>query len=213
MHLVSASETNTGVSHIGRPGNTGTLYANKIEKRNYSYLCEYLPNLVVGSGGIRLTERSYHPLTFYVDTTIRAADDFGILTDFAGDGTDFHGLSLSNRTITVNTEDESGIGHTVTFGTSVRADGGVLRKIGSGTLVMQDGDLVSKTNFVKRYTGGTVVEAGTLLVKSSNQLGSGNVTLHPGATVEFADGVDEKAVMEKVVKACKKVEDDCEIFL
>ena len=31
--------------------------------------------------------------------------------------------------------------------------------------------------------------------------------------VEFADGADEKAVMEKVVKACKKVEDDCEIFL
>ena len=31
--------------------------------------------------------------------------------------------------------------------------------------------------------------------------------------VEFADGSDEKAVMEKVVKACKRVEDDCEIYL
>lgn len=31
--------------------------------------------------------------------------------------------------------------------------------------------------------------------------------------VEFAEGADEKAVMEKVVKACKKVESDCEIFL
>jgi len=31
--------------------------------------------------------------------------------------------------------------------------------------------------------------------------------------VEFAEGADEKAVMEKVVKACKKVEDDCEIYL
>ena len=189
VHLVSSSETNTGISHIGRPGSTGTLYANKIEKRYYSYLCNYITTLVVGSGGICLTESSYHPMTFYANTTIRAADDFGILSDSAGDGTDFHGLCLSNRTITVNTEDESGIGHTVTFGTSVSADGGVLRKIGAGTLVMQDGDLVSKTNFVKRYTGGTVVEAGTLLVKSSNQLGSGNVTLHPGATVEFADGV------------------------
>jgi hypothetical protein len=28
--------------------------------------------------------------------------------------------------------------------------------------------------------------------------------------VEFADGSDEKAVMENVVKACKRVEDDCE---
>ena len=30
--------------------------------------------------------------------------------------------------------------------------------------------------------------------------------------VEFADGADEKAVMKEVAKACKKVEDDCEIF-
>ena len=189
VHLVSTSETNTGVSNIGRTGSTGTLYANKIEKRFYSYLTEFITHLVVGSGGIRLTESSYHPLKFDADTTIRAADDFGILTDFAGDGTDFHGVSLNGRTITINTEDESGIGHTVTFGTSVRAEGGVLRKIGAGTLVMQDGDLASKTNFVKRYTGGTVVEAGTLLVKNSNQLGSGAVTLHPGATLEIVDGV------------------------
>lgn len=32
-------------------------------------------------------------------------------------------------------------------------------------------------------------------------------------SVEFIDGADEKAVMKNVVKACKKVEDDCEIFL
>ena len=31
--------------------------------------------------------------------------------------------------------------------------------------------------------------------------------------VEFDEGADEKAVMEKVVKACKKVEDDCEIYV
>ena len=30
-------------------------------------------------------------------------------------------------------------------------------------------------------------------------------------SVEFIDGADEKAVMKNVVKACKKVEDDCEI--
>ena len=198
VHIVSTSETNTGVSNIGRSGSTGTLYANKIEKRYYSYLTEFITHLVVGSGGIRLTERSYHPMAFNADTSIRAADDFGILTDFAGDGTDFHGLSLSGHTITINTEDESGTGHTVTFGTSVRAQGGVLRKIGSGTLVMQDGDLASNTNFVKRYTGGTVVEAGTLCVKSSNQLGSGAVTLHPGATLEITDGV---AFANDVVRA------------
>lgn len=31
--------------------------------------------------------------------------------------------------------------------------------------------------------------------------------------VEFEDGADVDAVMKKVLKNCKKVEDDCEIFL
>ena len=31
-------------------------------------------------------------------------------------------------------------------------------------------------------------------------------------TVEFAEGADEKAVMKQVLKACRRVEDDCEIF-
>ncbi len=31
--------------------------------------------------------------------------------------------------------------------------------------------------------------------------------------VEFAEGSDEKAVMQTVLMACKKVESDCEIFL
>lgn len=32
-------------------------------------------------------------------------------------------------------------------------------------------------------------------------------------TVEFDEGSDPKAVMQQVLKNCKKVEDDCEIFL
>lgn len=31
--------------------------------------------------------------------------------------------------------------------------------------------------------------------------------------VEFEDGVDAKAVMQEVLANCKKVEDDCEIYL
>lgn len=31
--------------------------------------------------------------------------------------------------------------------------------------------------------------------------------------VEFAEGVDEAEVMKQVLKACKKVEPDCEIFM
>ena len=32
-------------------------------------------------------------------------------------------------------------------------------------------------------------------------------------TVEFEEGADVKAVMKDVLKNCKKVEDDCEIYL
>ena len=32
-------------------------------------------------------------------------------------------------------------------------------------------------------------------------------------TVEFEEGQDPKAVMQQVLKNCKKVEDDCVIFL
>ena len=32
-------------------------------------------------------------------------------------------------------------------------------------------------------------------------------------TVEFAEGTDAAAVMKNVLKNCKKVEDDCEIYL
>ncbi len=32
-------------------------------------------------------------------------------------------------------------------------------------------------------------------------------------TVEFEEGADEKAVMKDVLKACRRVESDCEIYL
>ncbi len=32
-------------------------------------------------------------------------------------------------------------------------------------------------------------------------------------TVEFAEGSDQKAVMKNVLNNCKKVEEDCEIYL
>ena len=32
-------------------------------------------------------------------------------------------------------------------------------------------------------------------------------------SVEFEDGADPRSVMQDVLKNCKKVEDDCEIFL
>lgn len=32
-------------------------------------------------------------------------------------------------------------------------------------------------------------------------------------SVEFEEGADQKAVMKDVLKSCKRVEDDCEIYL
>ena len=32
-------------------------------------------------------------------------------------------------------------------------------------------------------------------------------------TAEFAEGSEEKAVMKDVIRACKRVEEDCEIYL
>ncbi len=32
-------------------------------------------------------------------------------------------------------------------------------------------------------------------------------------SVEFEDGADQKEVMQQVLKNCKKIESDCEIFL
>lgn len=32
-------------------------------------------------------------------------------------------------------------------------------------------------------------------------------------TIEFEEGADENTVMKKVIKNCRKVEDDCEIFM
>ncbi len=32
-------------------------------------------------------------------------------------------------------------------------------------------------------------------------------------TVEFVDGADADSVMKNVIKACKKVESDCEIYI
>ena len=50
--------------------------------------------------------------------------------------------------------------------------------------------------------------------KKVNGVKDANVNfMTPKMTVEFNEGQEEDAVMKAVVKACKKVEDDCEIYL
>ena len=51
---------------------------------------------------------------------------------------------------------------------------------------------------------------------AKNTAGVKNVTVNfmtLKMIVEFEDGQEPKAVMQEVLKNCKKVEDDCEIFL
>ena len=51
---------------------------------------------------------------------------------------------------------------------------------------------------------------------AKNTKGVKNVTVNfmtLKMNVEFEEGADEKAVMKEVLKNCKKVEDDCEIYL
>ena len=58
--------------------------------------------------------------------------------------------------------------------------------------------------------------AGTMEVATKKTPGVADATVNymtQKMTVEFVDGADVAAVMQDVLKNCKKVESDCEIFL
>ena len=60
------------------------------------------------------------------------------------------------------------------------------------------------------YSVGVAVPRIGLTGHSGFRLGDGVVA---EVEVEFEDGADVQAVMTKVRENCKKVEDDCEVFL
>jgi len=55
------------------------------------------------------------------------------------------------------------------------------------------------------------MEAATAKVSGVKSVSIAFMTLK--ITVEFCDGADEKAVMKDVLKACRRIDSDCEIQL
>ena len=169
----------SSLSHFGREGNTGTVKAWRIAKCEHAIAQSFVPNLVVGAGGMGSLTQDYY-WRFEVDTTITASDDF----EFLGlpNGADWGIGVLPGKTLTIDTA-----GHTVTCGIGVQG-AGALAKAGAGTLVMTNG-CNGATGAVKEYSGGTAVNGGTLRVAADNSIGPGPVTVAEGARLEIADGL------------------------
>src|SRR5262249_43664934 len=84
-------------------------------------------------------------------------------------------LSLGSATLTTN-----GDGSDTTFSGTISGSGGLV-KVGEGTLTLSGNN---------SYTGGTLLNEGTLAVGSSRALGTGTLTLADGITLQAAaDGL------------------------
>ena len=172
----------SNVSHFGRSGNIGTVKAKRIAKAEHAIAQSFIPNLIVGSGGMGSLCKDYL-WRFDVDTTITASDDFEFLgVYYSGNPADW-GISISaGVTLTINVPE----GKTVTCGIGV-TNSGAVRKTGAGTLVMTD-TFDGQSGFNKNYSGGTAVDEGVVRLAGS-VLGTGPVTIASGARLEVADGV------------------------
>jgi len=97
----------------------------------------------------------------------------GTLQYGSGINTDFSSLfsTAASQLYSIDTN-----GQSVTFASVLSSSGGTLTKSGSGTLTL---------NAFNTYTGGTVVNGGTLTLAAGGGIGSirGNLTINSGATV------------------------------
>jgi outer membrane autotransporter protein len=96
--------------------------------------------------------------------------DNGILQAGANDLTFSNAVSLTNNGGTFDSN-----GNTLTW-TGVISGEGKLTKVGAGTLILATTDT---------YAGGTLLDFGTLGLAANGALGSGNVTMQPGTTLQF----------------------------
>ena len=171
-------------SRFGRSGNIGTVKAPRIVKCEHATAQSFIPNLIVGAGGIGSVCQDY-TWRFDVDTTITATDDFDVLGVYRSGNTHDWGISCNGtRTITFNVPE----GKTVTYGTGFSGSTCTIRKTGAGTLVMGN-TFGGNTGFVKQYANGTEIVEGTVRLVADGQLGTGPVTIADGARLEVADGV------------------------
>ncbi|MBO7683697.1 MAG: autotransporter-associated beta strand repeat-containing protein [Kiritimatiellae bacterium] len=181
--ITSPSGGSSGYSRFGRSGNVGTAKAPRIAKTEHGACQCYVPNLIVGAGGLGALTKDYY-WEFDVDATVTATDSFEILGLFRSGNSYDWGLRLNGHQLTINVPENM----TVTYGVAESGTGGSIRKTGAGTLVMTDtynGD----SGFVKQYANGTVIEEGVVRLEAAGQLGTGPVTISSGARLEIADGI------------------------
>ena len=178
----------SGTSHFGREGNVGTVKAKRIAKIANSLVQSYIPNLVVGSGGLGCLVQDYY-WQLRANTTVTAYESFAFLGVYRSSGAYDWGIGFFDPekgplTLTVNVPE----GLTVQFGVAVRGNGGTIRKAGKGTLVMSD-TFNGATGFTKPSIERTFVDEGTMRVLADGQFGRGFVDVADGARLEFGPGV------------------------
>ena len=187
LEATEAIYVNTASSkggYLGKSGNTGTVKAPLITKNGPSARVRcYIPDLIVGAGGIGASVKDFY-WEFEQDTKITATADFNFLGVYNSNSKSEWGLNLNGKKITVNVPE----GITVTCGIGIVSSSGSIRKTGAGTLVMTD-TYNGQTGFTKIYTGGTIVDEGTLRVAANNSIGTGAVTVGANGRLEVAAGV------------------------
>ena len=167
-----------GWSNFGRSGNTGTVKAERFVKTVNGNVRSYIPNLIVGKGGLGCIENQWR-WEFYANTAVKAADDFEFLgLKNSGNAADWGIRMGKNITLTIDVPE----GKTVTLGCGVTSDTqGAIRKTGKGVLVMTD-TFNDQSGYTKTYSGGTAIEEGTLSFVAGS-MGTGSVTLGGGTTL------------------------------
>ncbi len=191
MSIQTYNTSSSNESHFGRNGNIGTLKANRIQKIGHSVVGSYIPNLIVGAGGLGVTVKDYL-WKFFVDTTVTAAANFNFLgMQLASNKADWGIFIANRRTLTINVPD----GLVVTCGIGINGEAeGRIRKAGAGTLVMTD-TFNGQSGFAKNFgtqvslIGSLLIDEGTLKVEASGQLGGGTVWLADGTRMEVSPGV------------------------
>ena len=174
-----------GSATLGSGGTTGTVKAPCIRKISGNYFHCNVPNIFVGAGGIGADCKDYD-FRFSCNAVITATDNFDFLGVYRAADVNDWCFNLNGKTVTINIPE----GLTATLGVTVTGSG-TIRKTGAGTLVMTDTDKKGQSGYVKRYTGGTVIEEGTLRVAAvqENQIGTGSVTVGANGRLEVAPGV------------------------
>ena len=166
---------------IGMTGDVGLVRAAGLQrskqrnKNQWALTYAYIPTYYLGAQGISVmygaSSTDNEPLVFAATggQTIHATADFTVSSTLA--------MVTAIRLDTPFTLDTDG--HDVTWNAITGGSKGIT-KTGAGVLSLRTANT---------YTGGTVVNAGTVRAEHANGLGTGAVTVEAGATLAIADGV------------------------